>query len=443
MLFYLIIGLSLKKLMFIKNLKEVAKNRERKIILEIIEAGLAAIQPEKIINSRVKFNCRKNLLQIDNYQLDLTKIRRIFVFGVGKASFKSVQSLEKILGSRINDGVVIDTHPKKLKYVRTFQGTHPLPSRNNYLATRELEKMVDQAGKDDLVIGLITGGGSALLCDYRVKLTELRKIFIYLLKSGANIEEINTIRKHFSQIHGGWLAKRIYPARGLSLIISDVPSNNLSFIASGPTYPDKTTLKDARQIINQYNLSGIKYLINKMVETPKEKKYFRRIKNILIGDNRTALQSMADLARKKRIKKIEIKPRGLKGEAYQCGSRLIRLISKKKPSTIILLGGETGVTVKGSGVGGRNQELALGAVKEIKPGVILAAFASDGRDNIELAAGAIIDYSIKEKIKQINLSPDKFLTNNDSYHFFKQTNDLIITGPLDSNVSDLAVIYKS
>ena len=428
--------------MLIKNYKKIAKNEERKIVLEMIENGLQAIQPEKIINSKIRLDQQKNLLSINQYQLDLNKFKRIFVFGIGKASFKATQALEKILGQRINDGVLIDTHPKKLKYIKTFQGTHPLPSNKNKIATKKLEKLLEKTTKDDLVIGIITGGGSALLCDYRVTLKNLIKIFNDLLKSGANIEEINTIRKHFSKIHGGWLAQKIYPATGLSLIISDVPSNNLSFIASGPTYLDKTTLKDAQKIIRQYHLSAIEKLSEQMMETPKEKKYFRKIKNILIGDNHTALQAMAQTAQKKHIKKIKIIQRGLKGEAKKCGEKIVNLIKKEKPSTVFLLGGETNVKVEGDGIGGRNQELALGALKNIETGIVLASFASDGRDNTDLADGAIIDFSTKEKVEKLNLSIQDSLKNNDSYHFFKKTGDLILTGQLDSNVSDLTIVYK-
>ena len=428
--------------MLIKNYKKIARSKERKIVLKIVESGLSAIQPEKIIKSKVNLDRRKNLLSIGKKQLDLNKFERIFVFGIGKASFKAVQALEKILGTRISGGVLIDTRPKKLKYIRTFQGTHPLPSNKNKAATKQLEKIVEQATQNDLVIGIITGGGSSLLCDYRVNLTELRQIFNQLLKSGANIEEINTVRKHFSKIHGGWLAQKIYPATGLSLIISDVPSNNLSFIASGPTYPDKTTLQDAQRIISRYHLSVVKKFANEMAETPKEKKYFRKIKNILIGDNKTALQAMAETAQKMGIKKIKILPRGLNSYASQQGEKIIRTIAKEKSSTIFLFGGETNVKVRGKGIGGRNQELALGALKKIEPGITLAAFASDGRDNIDLAAGAIIDFSTKQKAERLNLPIQKFLANNDSYHFFKKTNDLIITGQLDSNVSDLVVAYK-
>ncbi len=428
--------------MLIKNYKKIARNPERKKVLKIVESGLAAIQPGKIIESKVNLNRQKNLLSAGKKQLDLNKFERIFVFGIGKASFEAAQALEKILGARINNGVLIDTHPKKLKYIKTFQGTHPLPSNKNKVATKQLEKLVEQATQNDLIIGIITGGGSALLCDYRVNLAELRQIFSQLLKSGANIEEINTVRKHFSKIHGGWLAQKIYPATGLSLIISDVPSNNLSFIASGPTYLDKTTLQDAQRIISQYHLSTAKKFANKMAETPKEKKYFRKIKNILIGDNKTALQAMAEAAQKLGIKKIKILPRGLYNYASQQGEKIIKTIRKENPSTIFLFGGETNVKVKGKGIGGRSQELALGALKQIEPDITLAAFASDGRDNIDLAAGAIIDFSTKQKAEQLNLPIQKFLANNDSYHFFKETNDLIITGQLDSNVADLAVVYK-
>ena len=428
--------------MKIKNFEELAVNGMRQAVLEIAEAGLNGIDTKSILRKSVKIE--DGNLSVYDEKFLLKEGGRIFVVGVGKCAADGAEELENILGNRLSAGAVIDVkETRKLKTIKSYVGTHPLPSEENIEAIKEIVKILKNLDEDDLVIFIVSGGGSTLLClpDDKGCLEE-RGIVQTLMKAGAPIQEINVVRKHLSFARGGYLAKYAYPAKIISLIFSDVPTDDIQFIASGPTVRDTTTIQDAEEVLAKYEVLRV-CGIEKcgLIETPKEENYFKSVKNIVIVSNRTALDAMRMKAENLGFR-VEICTNCISGEAREAGKRIIGELAGAFPKTVLLYGGETTVTVKGHGKGGRNMELVLSALKGIRDGQIIMAIATDGVDNTEFA-GAICDILTKEKAKAEGLDPKKFLQNNDSYHFFEKTGDYIITGKTGSNVSDLIIAIKS
>lgn len=428
--------------MKIKNYQELAVNNLRKAVLEIAESGLEAIGTEKIIRESVRLENGK--LFIKDNVFFLNKIGRIFVVGVGKCSLEAAAVLEDILKERIFDGIVIDVHEGvKLKKIKGYLGDHPFPTERNINATKEIISLLADMKENDLVIFIVSGGGSTLLCQpTNFTCNNEKEIIECLFRAGAEIEEINTIRKHISLARGGFLAKYAYPAQVASLIFSDVPGDNLEFIASGPTIKDTTTVFDAKHILDKYNIcEKCGFLEESLIETPKEDKYFERVKNVLIVSNQNALEAM-----KKRSEKLgfsaEICSACLSGEAKKIGGKIIGKLGKTPEKTVLLYGGETTVNIVGQGKGGRNQELALSALSFIGENEIIVSIASDGKDNTEFA-GAICDIETKRKSEKIGIDIEGYLNNNDSSGFFEKTGDYILTGDTGSNVSDLVIAFKN
>ncbi len=414
--------------MIIKNFKSLALNKERKIALEIVEAGLSALNYEKI-------DFEKYLYQHESTRI-LTRNntnKNIYLLGFGKGSSKIADILRKKI--KFKEIYVIDVKG------RYFKGTHPLPSRKNFLFTKKIiERFQGKLTKDDLVIVLVCGGGSAMLVYPKISLKKYIQVNQELLKSGANIYEMNTIRKHLDLVKGGGLLKILYPAKVISFIFSDVPGNDLSFIASGPTVKDKTKIADALKIIKKYKLRSVKK--EDLIETPKEEKYFKNVSNILALSNLTALKAMKEKAESLGIK-AKILTDNLKGDVKDVAKFLFQEIKKNKEK-ILIAGGETTVKVKGKGKGGRNQELVLWFLKTLTYAdskFLIISLNSDGWDNTEFA-GAIGDKMTLEKAKKLKLEIDKFLENNDSFYFFQKTKDGIITGRLPVNVADLIILFK-
>jgi len=320
--------------------------------------------------------------------------------------------------------------------------------------------IVEQAKEDDLVICLISGGGSSLmpLPHEGISLKDKQELTNALLKSGAEITEINAVRKHLSAFKGGWLAKKAYPATILNLVLSDVIGDPLDSIASGPTVPDTSTFSDARKILEKYDLwlkvpVSIRKIISEgarglLEETPKANDLvFEKVHNLVIGNNRTAILAAIDFLGSKGLNTLILADM-LAGEAKEVGKALAKVASEgfvctdTSRSLGIVAGGETTVTVRGKGLGGRNQELSLSAalnLKEYKECVI-ASFSTDGVDGPTDAAGAIIDGSTLKRARQLGLDPKKYIANNDSYSFFSKLGDLICTGATGTNVNDLSVI---
>jgi glycerate 2-kinase len=422
--------------MFIKNFERLAKTPQRKIALELIETAFSSIQSENVINSSVKVE--GDVLKVMDQTFNISNFERIFLIGFGKGSAKNSRLIEEKLGDKLTAGYVIDTNPEEFKKIQFVQGTHPLPSQTNVDFVNNLLNHLTNLSEKDLVLVVVTGGGSALFeSPEKISFEKLVKIGDELLKSGANITEMNTVRKHLSKVKGGGLAKRLYPATIVGIIASDVPGNDLSVISSGPAVKDKTTIDDAIGIISKYSIDGVSK--DDLIETPKEDKYFEKVHNILILSNRTALEAMKKKA-EELGQKAEILDDKFQSEAKEAG----KILMEKTPAgTIGLFGGETTVKVKGEGgKGGRSQELVLASLPLLDEPTLITSFDSDGWDNSHFA-GAIGDGQTLEKAKELNLNPQDFLEKSNSLEFFEKVEDGIETGRLPSNVSDLMIVFKS
>jgi glycerate-2-kinase len=370
---------------------------------------------------------------------------------------------EKILGSLITDGLVITKYGHRLptKRIKILEAAHPVPDERSVKGVRETLQLLNKATEKDIVICLISGGASALWCDVPpgVSLQDVQITFDLLLKSGAGIHEMNAVRKHLSGIKGGQLVRHCGGARVFSLIISDVPGDDLDVIASGPTVADASSFKDAYAVLSKYNLTdllpkgilqhlyeGLKGLL---IETPKPgDQLFQRTNNKIIGTNQLALLAAKKMAEALGYNTVIIP--GLVTEDAETAARdfvLTALMYKDKKPVCILQGGETTVHVTGGGKGGRNQHVALAALCEISKlqkenvarQITVLSGGTDGSDGPTDAAGAFIDFETLEAAMLKHLAPEAYLKHNDAYHFFQQTSSLLFTGPTQTNVMDIMI----
>ncbi len=427
----------------------------------IFSKGVEAVLPEKVIKNQVFLN--QDVLKVKDNTLELDKYKKIIVVGAGKASAAMGKALEEILGPKIAGGLVIVKygHGEKLRYTEVEEGGHPLPDTNGLKASEKLLTLLDDTDEETLVIGLFSGGGSALLTlpadgitlDHKISTTDA------LLKCGASIQEINTIRKHISKVKGGRLMEKAYPASFLALILSDVVGDKLDVIASGPTVPDPTTYADCIDLIRRYSLENeipktvIDFLekgkVGVIPETPKPgDKLFEKASNHIIGNNYLALKAAEKEARKRGYNTL-ILTSVLEGDTTEC-ARFHTAIAKEivksgnpvaRPACI-LSGGETTVIIRGNGKGGRNQEFALVAALEIEGlnSVCILSGGTDGTDGPTDAAGAFATGNTINRAECLKLDARSYLENNNSYEFFKALGDLLITGPTRTNVMDLRII---
>jgi len=432
-----------------QNAEELGTTKLRKDALAILEAGYKAIQTEKVIREQV---VRKdNVLRVQNTDINLEDYRHIFLVGIGKCALDACTVLETLLEDHLSGGMVLDVRGGVLKKLESHVGTHPLPTEHNVAAAQSIADLADSLTKDDLVITVISGGGSALLClPARASLPErvhsqtgtraggpndlecadLADLTKTLMDKGATISELNTVRKHTSKIQGGQLVARAYPARVVSLIFSDVPSNDISTIASGPTVKDETTVCDAEEVLEKYGIDSSTY---SLVETPKDDEYFKNVENVLVLSNQTALDAMKNEAERLGYNG-EIRTCCLEGEARDVAKQLVA--NADTPKTCKLYGGEVTVTLTNkNGKGGRNQELALAALQDIPEDIVLIAVASDGWDNSDVA-GALVDAELRRKAEQSGVSLTRHLDAHTSYLFFERAGGHIVTGMTGSNVAD-------
>ena len=447
--------------MIIKNFNELATDGLRKHALLIIEEGLKAADPEVAVLNALRLVNGK--LCIKDYCSDLTG--KLHIIGFGKASYRMLLGALKVLKDRVYGGVVITNNPEwvgKVGNIEVVLGDHPIPRENTEkAATKVLDYIRSNVGNDDLVLVLISGGGSALFeRPYPpVTMNDLSILNDLLLKSGADINEINTVRKHVSMVKGGRLAKLLYPAKVFSLIISDVVGDPIDVIASGPTAPDPTTFKEARDVLIRRELwdkvpESIRYVIEsglkgKVEESPKPgDEIFNNVKNVIVASNIISLEAMARKARELGYNTVLLTSM-MEGEAREVGrflASIARHIKRygwiKRVPIAVLLGGETTVTVRGNGVGGRNQELALSFAIYVAglEGVALASVGTDGKDGVSNAAGGIVTGDTVEEAKKLGLNPIDFLNRNDSYNFLRRVKGAIITGITGTNVNDIAVM---
>lgn len=415
----------------------MAKTKMRRDALSILEAGIKAADPGQAILRAVKR--RGDFVFFGGKKVNLKDFDHIYVIAIGKAAGEASAGLERILGTKITGGIALDVKKTKLKYIKSMVGTHPMPSERNMKATGEIMTILKNLDSRDLLLSVISGGGSALLCwPYELKCDDLSAISRALMREGATIEELNTVRKHLSEIQGGQFARLAHPATIIGMIFSDVPGDDMGMVASGPTVRDSSTAADAGRILAKYKVFKVCALPNcDLKETPKDEVYFKKVFNFLVASNKEAVSAMAKEARR-RGWKARILGTKISGEAREVGRMLA---SAPVKSEAVIAAGETTVTVSGQGAGGRNQELALGALENLEDDVLVASVASDGVDNGP-AAGAIADALSKRKSGKLRLSPKKYLAKNDSYSFFKKTGDGIITGMTGTNVSDLMIALR-
>lgn len=417
---------------WIQNFDELAVSEERRLALEIVESGYAAIDTERIVHSAVSL--RNSTLRVQDKEFDLKKFKHIRIIGFGKAACKAALALEAVLGERISSGVVVSTSVAKCNSIEVFQGTHPRASAENIKATKRIFELSQGMTEDDLVLVIVSGGGSALLCWPEEECEQNQKLYDAFLDTGGTIQELNTVREHISLIKGGGLAKMLYPATVVGLIFSDVPGTNYRVIASGPTFKSATTIKDAEKIINKYKLGNYTLL-----ETPKDDRYFEKVTNVLMVSNETALQAM-----KWRAGELGYNARILSSELYDTSADVMKQFQKaSRPHEFVLGGGEPRLYVKGNhGSGGRNLFTTLTALDDIRPNQLFISFASDGRDNCDVA-GAIADIHTLEKVRKGHFSIKKHYEHFDALTLFEKTGDTIITGPTEANVSDLMLLFEN
>jgi len=440
---------------------------EREIVLRkhafaILKAGINAVRPNKLISDHVSVN--EGILKIRDREFSLSGFKRIVVAGAGKASAHMAEALEEKLGDRISDGLVITKyeHATACKNIRIREAGHPVPDKNTIEATRELLELVESAEADDLIIFLLSGGASALLefLPVSISLEDLQSITESLLGCGAEIQELNTVRKHLSRVKGGQLTRAIDPATCISLIISDVIGDPLDAIGSGPTAPDPTTFEDTWSIIQKYDLtdqlpeSVVRHFgSGRSSQIPDTVKpgdpHLKRIHNIVLGNNMLALDAAEKIASQAGYSTLVLTGR-LQGEARTTAKSVAQNVRESlagdgvvnRPACL-LFGGETTVTLRGDGKGGRNQEFALAAMvalEDVTDSFVLLSCGTDGTDGPTDAAGAIISPYSWHLSRMANLEPRDYLSNNDAYTFFQQINGLIRTGPTGTNVMDIGIV---
>ncbi len=445
--------------MLFKNRKQIIQNGQtaelkeiRKDILEIFSAALNAVDAYNAVKMRLD---GKNIV-MGSEKIDISDFKNIYLIGFGKASVGMAQAVCDSVPIK-NGAIITNEFDKSVKKscVTTLVGTHPIPNQKNIDATNKLLDIVEKCDENDLLIILISGGGSALLCKPRVSLDDLQRTTEYLLKSGANINEINTIRKHLSFVKGGQLPNYA-KCTVISFIISDIIGDPIEFIASGPTYPDSTTYNSARHILKKYELwmkipLSIRTTIEdgiheKIPETPKQNdQCFDKVFNFIIANIEIAFNA-ADKKAKELGYNTILLTAILDGEAKEIGKYLVdKAISFQTHTkkTIFISGGETTVTVKGKGSGGRNQEMVLSSVHELADkNIVFSSFATDGIDGMCDAAGAIADAFTLRRARKNKLDPNIFLKENNSYEFFKNLGDFFNTGPTGTNVMDIQLLIK-
>jgi hydroxypyruvate reductase len=438
---------------------------QEEAILAVQRAALAAVEPDGAVRRHVER--RGAELRIGGRSYDLDAIERVWIAGGGKAAPAMVAALQSIVGERLAGGLAItkyghtdatfDTGP-----VEVVEAGHPVPDEAGMTATRRMVELVRGAGARDLVLAVISGGGSALMTlpAPGLALDDLEKTTDLLLRSGATIVELNAVRKHLSAIKGGGLARLISRAQTAALVLSDVVGDPLDAIASGPLSPDPTTFEDAWSVVARYELAdrlpaAVRArlqagLAGDIPETPKAGyEVFRRVHTVIVGSNRLAAEAAVDAATRWGMNSCLLST-FVEGEAREV-ARVAAAIAREvachgrpaaRPACVVW-GGETTVTVRGSGKGGRNQELALAAALALEgvPGVTLVALGTDGTDGPTDAAGAVATGETVARAREMGLDPRDHLDRNDAYSFFDALDDLIRTGPTGTNVNDLLFLF--
>lgn len=411
-------------------------------VARILAAALEAVDPAAAVERYLSSN-------------PLLSAERVFALGLGKAAIPMTRALSRFVD--LTDALIIAKHASHLGFqpATLIESGHPVPDSRSRAAGQAALEFVSDLREDDLLVCLISGGGSALMTAPTVPLEDLQALTSALLACGARIDEINTLRRHLDRVKGGGIAKAT-KARVLSLILSDVVGSPLEAIASGPTSPDPTTKDDALEIVKEYFSKedkieipfSILHSLSSNPETPKsDNSIFSRVQNIIVGDNAMAVQSALEQAEKEGFYTESLGSRW-QGEAREVGvdfARKLRVTTKQQPRPFCLIaGGETTVTIQGDGTGGRNQELALAAVPELVDleNALLISLATDGEDGPTDAAGAVMSGKTLGRAKELGLDVADYLSRNDAYTFFEQLGDLLKIGPTGTNVNDLVFLIQ-
>jgi glycerate 2-kinase len=438
----------------------------RENALAIFKAALDAVEPREAVSGSLsrsgkvlRISRGKKLIK----KIDLQTTDRIFLVGAGKASAPMAEAIETVVGDRLSHGIVVvkTGHGIKLNKITCLEASHPLPDEAGLAAAKQIKALLEKAQANDLVFSVISGGGSALLPlpVNGITLTDKQLVTQMLLGCGASIQEINAVRKHLSLVKGGQLARAAAPARVINLMLSDVVGDDLDTIASGPFVPDRSTFQDVAAIFARYDLTerlpvavqryveqGLKGQIH---ETPKPgDPEFRKVINLIVGSNYQALLAAASEAKRRGYRPLILSSFivGETSEVAKVHAALAKEVRASghpiRPPACLISGGETTVTLKGNGKGGRNQEFALAAAIELDgiKDVLLFSAGTDGTDGDTDAAGAMSDGNTWTRALQTGLSPRRHLETNNSYPFFARLGDLVITGPTRTNVMDIRLV---
>ncbi len=435
------------------------------LVEKIIRAALGAVDPQAAVRKVLVLNGEE--LQIGSQQLDLRSFKRVRLLGTGKACQAMARGVVEVMGDRVRDGLIITKHIEDQNAglpfsVRVMKGNHPVPGSDSLAAAQELAVFLEGTQPDDLVICLISGGGSALITlpQDPISLDDLQGLTHLLLASGASINEMNALRKHLDRVKGGGLARMANGAYITTLILSDVIGSPLDVIASGPTTADPSTFEQALGVLDKYGLlerapHQIVHILQQgasgnLPETVKPgDPILSRVNNFIVASNHQAAEAAISQAHQEGFHTLLLTTY-LQGEAAQAGAVLANILQQinatgqplARPACLIA-GGETTVTLRGTGLGGRNQEMALGAsfLLDGIPDLALVTVATDGEDGPTDAAGALVTGETLTRARSRGLDARAFLRNNNSYHFFEKIGALVRTGPTGTNVNDLALLF--
>ena len=427
---------------------------------QIFNAALKAANAAEAVARHVKVD--GEVVDIDGHRYSLRKYRKIVVVGAGKGSAQMCRALEELMGDWLCGGIIIVKYGygAPLNKITVVQAGHPIPDENGFGATEEIAGLLRQTTREDLVVSLISGGGSALLSSPANGLSfqEKKEMTKLLLNCGAPIHDINVVRKHISKVKGGRLARLAFPSTLISLILSDVVGDSVSAVASGPTAPDPSTFAECQLILDKYKLrartsGSIVSLIDKgsageIEETPKPgDPIFKNVLNRVVGNNRLAVIAAKEQAETLgySVKVLDDLAEGEATELAVAHAAVVKKIYHSETGwrpTCVISGGEATVTVRGNGLGGRNQEFALAAALEVDglDHIVALSGGTDGTDGPTDAAGAIVDGGTIRRGQNKGLDARNSLSRNDSYHYLQATEDLLITGPTFTNVMDVRLL---
>ena len=423
-------------------------------VLDCLEAGIEAAHPSVVVPEQVHYDARTERLTVADGSYDLSAVENVYVIGGGNATGAIALALESALGDRIDAGAVVTDEPRETTTIETLPGDHPIPSERGVDHTAEMCDLAARTGSDDLVLAVVGGGGSALMTApvEAVSLASLRGLTDELLRSGATIDEINAVRKHLSEVKGGRLGRFFAPARVVSVIISDVLGNDLDVIASGPTVPDRSSYRDALDVLEKYGLrSDLSRSVCDRLEggaagtEDENPRNLPNCHNYIIADNRVALEAMENEARGRGLSSRILTCRQTGRPEEVARGRAFQAISGEfEDVEVVLLGGETTPALPDNhGKGGRNQHYAAASVLAMDgyPGPwTVASVGTDGSDYISGVAGAIVDQHTAERARERGLDIRDYVERYDSYTLFEELGgSLIKTGDTGTNVCDIAI----